>query len=243
MVGPPRGFDAKNHSLTKAAYDLHKIADEELETMGVDPDKAIAIGDSRGAMVGLGMAVDKYSYGRKVPYIDITAACAPRQFKLKEWPRVLAQLGVEAAHMSEFAIEYGKRGQIGRYLASILPADPAHGLNAIRTLPGLVNGDTGRLFDATAIETYIHCEEFTGDYWSQIEEWKARFTDRPNANLEIYAGSHISGIVKSQTRRRKLARLDVLSEARGFDGSFADLDINSLVTSAPPESPNLPKAA
>ena len=229
MVGPPKGLAQKDMSLSKAAYDMHRILDIQLPNTDARPDAVFVVGDSRAAMVGMGMGVDTYSRKRSVPYADLKAACVARPFSLTEWPRVIAQLGVEALSFGEFALEYGRRGQIANYIKSLLPSDPTHIHNSLRILPSLVSGQAGKLFDLSSPDMHLRLDQYKKDYWAQISEWERKFSERDNGLLVIKDGTHCSGLARSASRRGTLARLGRIQEIRGFDGSFETINFNKDV--------------
>lgn len=225
MVGPPKGIDTKDVSLSKGAYDMHRILDEELPQMNeVNPDLAIVLGASRAAMIAMGMTKPSYAQGRTTPYMDITAPCIAQKIEAKDWPGLISQVPGEMASTLGIAYEYGKRLQLFSYLQSLFPKDPTHGLNALRILPGLIGGEAGRLADTLSPETAVHMDQFKKDGWAQVANWVAKFRDRPNVVITKKPGTHVSGIARTNTRRDINARLERLAEIRGYDGSFAEVD-------------------
>jgi hypothetical protein len=231
-VGPPSGVRAEDVSLSKAVHDNERILDYMLPRMGVNTEQIIRHGESRDAVRALGGAVARYAGERKVPLLDITGPPAPRAYTDEERPEVIKHAFVELANLRHTAWEALKEGELHNYLISLMPRDISHATNSARMLPSFLNGEAGLIADESDKEAAIYVVECLKDFWASIPEYEKKFADRKHVQHEYIDEYHITGIASSKTRRNRHARMVRLTEVRGFDGSFDNIDYTTDVFSA-----------
>lgn len=222
-----RFLSAMRGNMYKVSHDMNRILDHKMRSMDVEPRQIIALGESRGAMEGWGFGVQEYAGDRKLVYGDFTAPCFPRKAKLREVPGVLLQLLPEAGTAGRLAIDIVKEPFVKHYPAT-LHSDPEYYAKEIFKVPMLLSGQAGHLAESLPEDTPMHVRIFRHDKWSQACEWQRIFKNFSDVYLEETEGYHLD-IASKTTLKNIEARLDVLTESRGFDGDFAKVDFQQIV--------------
>lgn len=232
MIGPEGEEQNHNHttaqrfkhalsnSLAKVSDDMNQISSHRLASMDAEPDQVIGIGESRGAMTGLGL--DNLAYG------DFTAPCFPRKANLKEIPGVLLQLAPEAKTLASLGAKLLREPHVKHYPAT-LHRSPEYYAKELLKVPQLWSGQAGELAENIDTETPMHVRIFKNDGWSQAEVWQKLFANHSNVHLELTDGYHLD-IANKSTLHNITARLDLLAESRGLDGDFAKVDFQPIIT-------------
>lgn len=169
----------------------------------IHPTERVVIGESRGAMVGMGvLALDK-NFESDVLFGDLTAPCFPREFKLtdslelaKQWikePRELAMLVGRLA---------GKR--LFHYPATIDPHPKALSHN-FAIAPALFSGEAGGLAKLIDKNKPLHVTCFENDIASMKSAWDEIFEDNHNGRVTSLAGGHLT-LASSETQSYILSR-------------------------------------
>ncbi len=205
-------------TISQTAEDVSDISHAKLQRMNVRPNSVIGIGESRGAMVGMGI--------RNLEYGDFTAPCFRRAPTIGELPGVVAQLGKEVTTLGKLGLQLFSPSL--RHYPGTLHTDPEYYLKELFKIHMLMSGQAGKLALASNLETPMHIRTFTGDSWSQGQEWIELFASRPNVHIETAKGNHLD-IANPSTLGGISVRLAQLAEARGYDGLFSDIDYPSTL--------------
>ena len=213
--------------LPRTAYNINRILDHVIRSEdSIRPNEIIALGESRGAMIGFGLGAQQYSGDRRVAYGDLTAPCFPRAAKLHELPGVVAQLAPEAMTLGKLAVRH--LGPKLRHYPATLQKDPEYYLQSLLTIKHLLNGDAGKLAKALPKDVPLHIRVFNKDSWSQGKTWESVFAGFHNVAIEYENGCHLD-IAHPGTLKNIGKRLTVLASERGFDGNFDSVDFANVL--------------
>jgi len=230
-----RLLDASKMSLPRTVYNMNRVLDEKLDQIDARPDKIIVLGESRGAMTGVGFSVEQYAGDRTSAYSDITAPCFARKPDINEVPAIITQLGSEVVTLGKLALElFGPRL---KYYGATLHKDPEYYAKEVIKAWSLMNGDAGKLAKARRWHP-MHVRKFVNDGWSQENEWEDLYNDDDLVHVESIDGYHLD-IAKRETLRNIGMRLARLSEIRGFDGEFDSKQIRDDVIPAAKDAPKI----
>lgn len=219
---------AQQTSLPRTAYNMNRILDHTLRFEDhVREDEVIVVGGSRGAMTGFGFGTEQYSRNRRIAYADLTAPCFPKTAQLQELPGVVAQLAPEVLTLGKLGLQLF--GSKLRHYPATFQKDPEYYLHALATIPHLLSGDAGKLAKSIPKDTPMHIQMFHSDSWCQGESWKDIFEDFSRVALSYDKGRHLD-IANPKIIQAIGTRLGVLSQIRGFDGSFDNVDFTQVQT-------------
>ena len=164
-------------------------------------------------------------------YSDLLALCYVTSGTWQELPKDALQLILEGVETGKHIGKLGLKGAIGqRATVSAHPVDMAHTALAI---PHLRSGDAGKLLWANST-TPTHITLFSKDGWSRSDELGSMAEDRPNMHVEILSGRHLA-LARPEVIKAALGRFSAISEMRGFDGSFEDVDFEQIWKIQPAE--------
>lgn len=224
MFIEPRGrsisaslIDASAHVnyVGSVARNFRQVSDE------LRPDEIVYVGPSRAAAIGFGVSNSAYS--------DLLASCFINPGKLSELPNDAKQLGVELFEAVKHAGSLGPRELIDhRTTFSMNPVDLAHTILAIRHLRSGQTGEMLRSNDAGAVNLTL----FDQDGWSQHEDTLKELEHRPNIYATVHSGRHLS-LAHPAVIQSVFDRFDMVAEMRGFDGSFKEVDFETVASIQP----------
>src|SRR5690606_13422133 len=117
------------------ACDMNAIVDHKLSQNPVRQDGYIGLGESRGAMIGMGL--------NKLLYADFTAPCFYRPPKIYELPVVAGQLVPEIATLGKLAVNLMRPSRQHYY--ATLHTNPEYYIHEILKIKMLLSGQAGRL--------------------------------------------------------------------------------------------------
>lgn len=215
-------------NLFNISHDMNRILDKKLAEEGFREEEIITLGESRGAMTGFGFDVPYFSGTRRVAYGDLTAPCFARRPNIRELPGIAAQLVPEILTLGALGVKlFG--GRLLHYHET-LHEDPEYYAKEVFKIPDLLSGRAGILAAHTRADTPLHVRVYTGDGWSQAEEWpKALSHKEPgNVSFEPAKGYHLD-IADPATLANIEARMKALRDSRGFDGSFDKLNFTEIM--------------
>jgi hypothetical protein len=169
----------------------------------MDERKRIVIGESRGAMVGMGLAALASFFDQEVVFSDITAPCFPRHFEIKDAVNFSKHLVREPFEL----IKVGARLTMRRLIHYPATLDPhpfalAHQLATWLPLRSGEAGDLARLIDNDAL---MHITTYDDDYASMDSEWRKLFENYPNIRITSLPGSHLT-LADPETLQYLIAR-------------------------------------
>jgi len=218
-------------SLSKIAHDMNRGLDAIMPEVDVRQDALIVIGESRGAIEAPGFNNEQYSPERSAVYCDITAPTFARRPHILEMPGAAMQLGREIPELGSLALKLPLEAR-GRHYAGTIHKNAEYYAKAPFAIPQLMSGEAGKLAIAARPDTPMHVRIFTGDGWSQPDEWRAIYEDKDRDGnepvyIEMAKGPHLS-IARRSTLDNIGLRLDALAEARGIDGDFDRVDFKTI---------------
>lgn len=165
---------------------------KELEEEGIDinTEKRIVIGESRGAMVGMGITALAKEFGQEVILSDLTAPCLPRPMHLKDIKDLAGQLREEPKEL----IKLAGRLTLARlvHYPSTLDLSPYSLRHQIAIGFALFSGEAGALARKIPSDALMHITVFNKDFASMENEWKAIFTNHSNVRITPLSGSHLT---------------------------------------------------
>ncbi len=169
-----------------------------------DRSKRILIGESRGAMVGMGIQALDGLYDQEVVYADLTAPCFPKGVQLGDVVNL-------ARNVYQEPVAFFKS------LAGLTLRQAMHDLATVDLHPysllhqgligsSLFSGEAGDLAHLIPKDKIMHITCFDDDISSMREEWKNIFAEYPNVRLTPLEGSHLT-IADPQTQAYIEARI------------------------------------
>ncbi len=179
-------------SLATSAHNFHEIltaADDEVPAMTGHSD-IVLLGESRGAMVGMGIVAFADYHKRNVVYSDLTAPCFPTKFSLSEAPEMSKQLLSEPLQLVKIVGGLTLRTLI-HYPPTIDP-HPTASANNLATLPTLLSGQAGQLGSHIPKLHNMHVTLFSNDIVSNPEGWRQIFAGHPNIRVIGIDGAHLT---------------------------------------------------
>lgn len=196
--------------LSETAENMHSILNVVDAKDTYTPKRAINIGESRGAMAGMGFKSRSDRFNREVLYSDLTAATFPQPTRggtahlallntLLPNSMVLGNISVADA------IKHPRR------LLSSLDPNPHFLLHALATIPTLIQGDSGKLAREIDRDAKIHNTFFVNDAWCPAEGWQELFEDYPYVVNTLAPGNHMA-IVQKKTQIARMRRLTGLRD-------------------------------
>lgn len=212
---------ARTITLGKTACDMNAIVDYKLSQSPVRQDGYIGLGESRGAMVGMGLD--------KLIYADFTAPCFYRPPKIHELPIVAGQLAPEIATLGKLAVSLLKPSR--RHYYATLHTNPEYYLHEILKIKMLLSGQAGKLALSQPDEIPMHIRVYKNDSWSQIDEWKSFGEERELTHVETVHGCHLD-IARADTLNNITTRLSEITRQRGYDGSYENVDFAQVLSAA-----------
>jgi hypothetical protein len=206
--------------LAETAENMHSIMNVVDAKNTHTPKRAINIGESRGAMAGMGFKARAERFDREVIYSDLTAATFPTPTKgTLGHLSLLHTLATNSLVVGNVSVADIVR-QPNRLLGSI-NMSPHFLLHVVATLPTLIHGDAGKLAREIDTDAKIHNTFFASDAWCQAEGWNDLFKDHPYVVNTIAPGNHMA-IVQRKTLTARMRRLNGLRDELVANGEQAD---------------------
>lgn len=218
---------AATTSLFKISHDMNRVLDEVMPDLNVRQDEIITLGESRGAMEAPGFNVAQYTPNRRAVYGDHTSPCFARPPHLSELPGGLVQLTKEVKALGSLALQLPFQSR-GRHYSGTVHKNLEYYLKEPFKVPQIMSGQAGTLARAAREDTPLHIRVFTGDNWSQKDEWKDIYDGRDHVNVEAVHGLHLN-IADAETLDNITLRLNTLTETRGLDGDFKAIDFKPII--------------
>lgn len=212
---------ARTITLGKTACDMNTVVDHKLSQNPVRQDGYIGLGESRGAMIGMGL--------NKLIYADFTAPCFYRPPKIHELPTVAGQLVPEIATLGKLAVNLVRPSRQHYY--ATLHTNPEYYVHEILKIKMLLSGQAGKLALSQSDDIPMHIRLYKNDGWSQIDEWEAFGKERELTRVETVHGYHLD-IARADTLDNITKRLAEITQQRGYDGSYENVDFSQVLTAA-----------
>lgn len=170
----------------------------------LDQEKRTAIGESRGAMVGMGIMALDTVFDQDVLYADLTAPCFPRKFNILTDPLKLAcHLKHEPRTLVSLA------GKLPWSLLRHYPATVDPHINAfthqVAIWSALFSGEAGDLARLIPDKKVMHVTTYDDDAASMHKLWVEIFERHDGVRVTPLGGSHLS-LADPQTLAYLIAR-------------------------------------
>ncbi len=177
--------------------------------MPIDTDlnRRTLIGESRGAMVGMGVVAMAQEHGQTIDYADLTAPCFPKSFELTMIPRLAMQEMTEVLSISR--LMYSLPARLKMRLASTVDMDPVSLTCQMGIAPCLLSGEAGDLARRIERGQPMHITAFNRDGMSMISEWRKIFENYSDVIITPLDGSHLT-LVDPETLEFVLARREAV---------------------------------
>ena len=182
-----------NVSLATSAHNFHEILDynDELNSeQDYSYQNLILLGESRGGMVGTGIAAFADYHDRNIVYSDLTAPCFPDKLSLSELPEMSAQLLSEPVQLVKLVGSLTLRHLI--HYPPTLDLHPQAVAMNIATLPTLLSGQAGELGKHIPKNHNMHITTFHDDIVSNPKRWEEIYADHPNVRIKRIDGAHLT---------------------------------------------------
>lgn len=169
----------------------------------VDGEKRIVVGESRGGMVGMGLAALAEDFGQEVIYADLVAPCLPRSMEFSDLRKFKNQILSEPQELAKLASRL-TLARIIHYPAT-LDLNPTSLKHQAAIGFALFSGEAGALAQNTPKDTLMHITVFDNDFASMRDEWEDIFKLYPNVRITPLAGSHMT-LADLETLKYVIAR-------------------------------------
>jgi hypothetical protein len=235
LIGPEGGhFDPsigpiekikhlKQIELARTAHNMHEILSHTQPRFDQDPENCVALGESRGAMVGKGFVASDRLHGRNVLYADFVAPCFAKEVSISQLIEYRDQLPHELASLAHLAGKTSLRRLI--HYPSTLNVNPNALAHALATIPTLISGQAGNMARHTDQDQNMHITGFQGDHAGQIEEWEDIFSAHGGVRVARESGSHVT-IANNQTLGKMVSRLSGLAEQLHEGAPIEEIDFS-----------------
>lgn len=168
------------------------------------------IGESRGAMVGMGIVALAENFEQEIILADLTAPCLPRKMTVDDLREMSGQLRVEPKEI----IKLGGRLALKRLIHYPATIDPNLNAQKHQLAIGfaLFSGEAGELARHIPKESLMHVTTFNKDFASMESEWRQIFKNHPDVRVTPLLGSHLT-LADPETLQFILARNECIREA------------------------------
>ncbi len=197
----------------------------------LDQKKRILIGESRGAMAGMGMLALDELFGQDIVFADLTAPCFPRKAELKDLLGLSGHLISEPKSILKLAGKLGLSRLI--HYPSTIDPHPYSIAHQIGMGPALFSGEAGDLARLITNDKIIHITCFDDDFASMPKVWREIFANHKNVRITPLEGSHLT-IADPETLDYILARNHAFRNAhvakKELDGQQIFNDAHNLIS-------------
>lgn len=215
FVGAEGSFEPEerpqpNESITladsaAAVLNFSYYAAQELIQRGdiVDPSRRSIIGESRGAMTGMGIIALAEDFGQEAIVADFAAPCLPRKMKLSDIRKFIGQIGQEPIEIAKL----GGKLTLARLIhyPGTIDLSPYSLRHQLAIGFALFSGEAGALAKHIDQDKLIHITVFDNDIASMRAEWEDIFSNHPNIRITPLPGSHMT-IADLETLQFAIAR-------------------------------------
>ena len=204
-------------TLARSAAAVLQFAREAAYKTEIDCSRRYLIGESRGAMVGMGIIALAETFDQEVLFADLTAPCFPRRFHAA---RDILTLAKHVSREPRTVIDLAGKLPIKllfHYPATVDP-NPGAFVHQLAIGTALFSGEAGELARAIPREQPMHVTTYDDDAASMHKVWVELFEHHANIRVTPLAGSHLS-LADPQTLRYLIARNNIFQEQIAAQGS------------------------
>jgi hypothetical protein len=210
LVSIEQNFNHKP-KLERSAKAQLAIAESTARLYNRNPEKLNVYGDSRAAMIGLGVCACAQSYGTEINYAMLNAPCFARPLNIRrDLPGYSHMPLAEAVALLGLSSVPAQRLRRYHRTVSVHPRDSLYHRNVVSEL---VSGKAGQFARRVPTDTPMYVALYDNDIMGQADEWEALFDERgfENTYVDRQPGGHCSFLSeKFALRRRQI--LQALSE-------------------------------
>jgi len=199
-VKPKTTISLANSAATLMSFAYCQAEKLQREGHDVDPVNRRVVGESRGAMIGMGVTALDSAFNQHVTKSVLVAPClAKRVDTLVDTGRVVEQVASEPFRTLQLIGSLG----INRGFHYLRTVDPNwHSIRHQIAIGGaLFSGEAGEFPTHIPLEKQMHLTFFDNDFASMQSEWSALFSNHQNVTVDIQPGRHLS-IANPATLRR-----------------------------------------
>lgn len=211
-------------SLSHDANAQHAILDWYLQQHDpqVEADKAVVVGYSRGAMVGLGVHAVAHAYNRTIVYDDFTDPCVARKLSREDidGDGLLAYLGSEVIEAVSGMSHYRLK-QLGK-LATTAPLSAAFWSQQIAVTKAVFSGEAGSFADRLPADTTAHIVLYDKSIFNHARQWQQKLAHLPFVSIKHRAGRHLTGM-DPVVRQRAADRIAAVEQLYADQATPADI--------------------
>ncbi len=218
------GAEGSSHSLTRwpvktpitlsrsaaSLLAFTNLATEEYGGAGVRQHDTLLIGESRGAMVGMGVVALAGAFDRQVLFADLTAPCFPRGPQVRDVLEITNQVAREPLRAAKFIAKLGIKRLV--HYPSTIDIHPTAFFGHFKTARAIFSGEAGTLARATPLDSLIHVTTFNDDRAGMEQAWRKIFVDHPNVRITPLPGGHLT-IADYQTLQHLIGRNKAAQQA------------------------------
>lgn len=185
------------------SYSNHVVQDLIEQGYDIDTSNRLLIGESRGAMVGMGVIALAKDFDQNILASDLAAPCLPRKLQLSDILRLTEQITKEPLELFKLAGKLTLSRLI--HYPSTLDLSPYSLKHQFAIGFALFSGEAGAMARHIPNESLLHITVFNNDIASMHSDWQEIFKDYPNVRITPLPGSHMS-IADPETLNYTLAR-------------------------------------
>ncbi len=207
-------------------FSYHAAQELIAEGYAVDPEKRSAIGESRGGMVGMGIAALAEDFCQEIVAADFAAPCLPRRLHLRDAKKFTEQITKEPSELIRLAGKLTLSRLV--HYPSTIDLSPYSLKHQFAIGFALFSGEAGALARHIPQETLIHITVFNNDVASMHHEWNEIFQYHPNVRITPLPGSHMTiadletlqfAIARNKAAQICLNEQEPLTQATVFDAA------------------------
>lgn len=232
FVGAEGSYRPKEQPLSEKATTLSRSAAAVLNFARetslehphfLHPTHRTVIGESRGAMVGMGIVALDSKFDQEVIYADLTAPCFPREIQPGDLTDIVKQYSTEPWEVARLVSKLTFR-QLLHYPKTF--DHKAYSLAHQAAIGrAIFSGEAGELAKLTNPSKVKHISCFNHDTASMISLWQDIFKDHPETQVTPLKGRHLT-LADPQTLSYILARNVAFQQAYNTKGTnFSKSDI------------------
>lgn len=238
LVGPEGGYkpdhvklkearrQAKEISLPRSAHNMAQILGYTQPRYHHDEKQLITIGESRGAMVGMGIIPYAAQNDKEVIYSDYVAPCFAEGIEWHELVKLRGQLPHELGSLAVAFAEISVKRLV--HLPGTINPRTHYLLHAAHTWEALSNGDAGALARYIPEDQPLQITAFRGDLAGQLKVWRDDiFSEHNQVHISEARGGHLT-IANSRTLNKILGRLAALGEQLQEGRIPAEFDFSKI---------------
>lgn len=176
-------------ALSASAHSMHEILNEA-DARDIDAEGVILLGESRGAMVGMGFLAYAPLYRRIVSRADLSAPCFPEKLDICHIPELAQQIVSEPRAALKFFGSISLSRMV--HYPSTVDLHPQSLAFQLATAPALFGGEAGALARHIPIDQQLHITTFKGDFASMPAAWDDIFAQHLYYSRDEVEGAHVS---------------------------------------------------